>query len=64
MAVRIDDGGEPENLSRTADDDYSPAWSPDGAVIAFTRNAEIWLMGSDGSDQAPLVAGLWPAWRP
>jgi len=63
MAVVVE-GGEPENLSRATDDDYSPAWSPDGSVIAFTRNAEIWLMGSDGSNQAPLVAGLWPAWRP
>jgi Tol biopolymer transport system component len=57
-------GGQPENLSRATDDDYGPAWSPDGILIAFTRNNEIWLMGADGSNQAPLLAGQWPAWRP
>jgi TolB protein len=58
------EGGDPENLSRASDDDFGPAWSRDGTVIAFTRNNEIWLMRADGSNQAPLLAGQWPAWRP
>ena len=58
------EGGSPENLSHSSDDDFGPAWSPDGTLIAFTRNNEIWLMNPDGSSQAPLVAGQWPAWRP
>lgn len=58
------DGGQPENLSGATEDDYGPAWAPNGALIAFTRNHEIWLMAADGSDQAPLLAGQWPAWRP
>lgn len=57
-------GGDPENLSRASDDDFGPAWSPDGTVIAFNRNNEIWLMDADGSNQAPLLTGQWPAWRP
>ena len=38
----------------------APAWSPDGAQIAFLtdRNGtyEIWVMNADGSNQHPLLA--------
>ncbi|MGI8983969.1 MAG: hypothetical protein ACR2HM_05485 [Acidimicrobiales bacterium] len=48
--------------------DLSPAWSPDGRGIAFTRNDDIWVMNADGSGQRPLVAlpGIEasPAWSP
>jgi Tol biopolymer transport system component len=27
-----------------------PVWSPDGSRIAFTRNAEIYVVGADGSN--------------
>lgn len=57
-------GGNRENLSGASDDDFGPAWSPDGSVIGFNRNNEIWLMNADGSNQVPLLSGQWPAWRP
>lgn len=38
----------------------APAWSPDGASIAFLTDRtgawEIWVMNSDGSNQRPLFA--------
>jgi hypothetical protein len=45
----------------TSGSDSDPAWSPDGTKIAFTRhdNANetegIWMVDSDGSDEAPVV---------
>ncbi len=43
-------------------DDSSPAWSPDGTWIAFTRmkprtemGRQIWLMRADGSEAHPLT---------
>jgi Ca2+-binding RTX toxin-like protein len=52
--------------------DYEPAWSPDGAQIAFTSDrdgpAEIYVMNADGSGQANLsmnAAGdSEPDWQP
>ena len=52
--------------------DRDPAWSPDGAKIAFMSsdrgNPEIYLMNADGSGQTRLTnsAGLdsSPTWSP
>ncbi|MFN2525652.1 MAG: TolB family protein [Actinomycetota bacterium] len=55
--------------------DYSPAWSPDGSRIAFTRAAlgqapgDIYLMDPDGSDQvnltrSPARRDHHPSWSP
>lgn len=45
--------------------DRDPAWSPDGRRIAFSRDAEIWVMDADGSDARSLgVRGVEPAWSP
>ena len=50
----------------------SPAWSPDGATIAFTRftgtQADIWVMNADGSSAKRLTSGaaldVLPSWSP
>jgi Tol biopolymer transport system component len=51
----------------------TPAWSPDGATIAYSLlqsgdHCGIWLMNADGSGQRPLTDGSTcdrePAWRP
>lgn len=56
--------------------EYSPAWSPDGQTIAFSRSCsagiiggeEIWTMHADGSDPVRLTAHCGgadsPAWSP
>jgi Tol biopolymer transport system component len=52
--------------------DYSPAISPDGSKIAFTRaeggNQNIWLMNRDGSGLTALTAvtgdAIEPVWSP
>jgi TolB protein len=49
------------------DDDTEPAWSPDGARIAWRRDWNIWVMNADGSDKQPLTSGLsarTPKWSP
>jgi TolB protein len=37
-----------------------PAWSPDGRVIAFIGNNELWLMKADGSEPRQLAPGPLP----
>jgi Tol biopolymer transport system component len=50
-----------------------PAWSPDGARIAYVSNVrgdlELWVMAADGSGQHPLTsdpgfAHFEPSWSP
>ena len=50
----------------------NPAWSPDGASIAFESRrggrADIWVMRADGTEQAPLTSDAGdethPDWSP
>jgi Tol biopolymer transport system component len=51
--------------------DFWPTWSPDGNLIAFTRQittGQIWVMNADGTGQHAITAGSeesdQPAWRP
>ena len=69
-------GANQINLTNSSDvDEQSPAWSPDGRLIAFqsARNspqgeADIWVMNADGSNQHPVTdhngASISAAWFP
>jgi TolB protein len=52
-----------------SDDASSPAWSPDGKEIAYTRGAgvapQVWVMNADGTDPHQIAAsGNNPDWSP
>ena len=51
-----DFGRKQTNVSKNPDNDFEPAWSPEGKQIAFlsTRDGarEIYTMKDDGSNQA------------
>ena len=66
----FDDGS---GRSVLAEEAYGPAWSPDGALIAFVRtfgdptgrSNEVWVMAPDGSGQRKLAdGGSRPRWSP
>lgn len=57
-------GNSEVNLTNSpATRDEDPAWSPDGSKIAWSRDNNIWVMNSDGSQQVQLTSVL-AAWRP
>lgn len=53
-------------LTFSSGEDGDPAWSPDGARIAFSSSRDarthIWVMAADGSNQQRLTDG-WVAMR-
>jgi dipeptidyl aminopeptidase/acylaminoacyl peptidase len=66
-------GGGLRRLTSTAEHEFSPAWSPDGAHIAFVRNlggseSDIFVMRADGSEVVRLTDSPGPdeepAWLP
>jgi Tol biopolymer transport system component len=70
------ESGETERLTESEANDVSPAWSPDGSLVAFTSDRsdpeahenEIYVMTATGDDVRRLtdntVWDLEPAWRP
>jgi Tol biopolymer transport system component len=45
-----------------------PAWSPDGADLAFSMQGDIWRVGAAGGEAVALTKGPWyyfePVWSP
>jgi Tol biopolymer transport system component len=71
--ISADGSGRAQLTESPADsytESFAPAWSPDGASIAFVHsdeegNVDVWVMRADGSDQHELLAdGGSPAWSP
>ena len=49
------DGRRKRRLTRNRVVDSSPAWSPDGAQILFTRTGDLWVMSREGTRQRRLA---------
>ena len=79
MDVKVNNGvitteNEPIRLTRTSGYEWSPTWSPDGKLIAFTslrddkENYEVYVMAPDGSNQTRLTVDpaddIIPRWWP
>lgn len=41
-----------------------PAWSPDGARVAFHSDSGVHVIGINDSDEVRVAAGRYPAWSP
>ena len=75
--IWVMDGGSPfplltaKKLSDNLDNNHSPAWSPDGAQIAFISdthgNADVFIMNADGSNVRRITYDkandYHPTWR-
>jgi Tol biopolymer transport system component len=58
-------GGSPRRLLAGTD----AAWSPDGTLLAYARNGDLWLANDDGSGRRPLTrtpnaTESEPSWSP
>lgn len=60
------EGRAPTRLTTSPDYDSSPSLSPDGSLVAYTKNGLIAVMNLDGSNARMVgaVAGSDPAWSP
>jgi hypothetical protein len=70
------DGANPRRLTMDGEDDHSPAWSEDGALVAFDRpeaddpgRRGIWVVRADGTEppvdlQPGEEVGAAPDWSP
>src|SRR4029077_20104246 len=60
------DGSRQTNVSKSRASEDWPAWSPNGATIAFTRSSNgkdaVYVMNADGSNVRRLAAGTQPSW--
>lgn len=74
--VMAADGSDPRPVTETFIDEYSPAFSPDGAWLVITAGTgsdhhgtfDLWLLRPDGSERRLISAApntqMEPAWRP
>ena len=65
----IDVASQKETELTAVDSASAPAWSPNGAQIAFVHGAQIWVVTPDGTGEKPLTSGPpggddLPAWSP
>ena len=62
------DGGDVRQITSNDGSDFVPEWSPDGALIAFRRDADIWTVPGDGGEASNLTNSEedddHPAWSP
>ena len=42
----------------------APAWSPDGARLAYARNGQVYVANADGAGEVAVGAGDAPSWSP
>jgi hypothetical protein len=66
LAIDRLDAGSGRRAALTAGPaDLWPAWSPDGATIAFTRRNDAWLMAANGARERRLTTDATdPVWSP
>jgi TolB protein len=71
QAIKADGTGEPRPIVTSPEFDHSPAWSPDGTKIVFTRGGStaergLWVVGADGSNPTRIhsVGGYQSDWQP
>jgi len=58
------DGSMDTRLTDNKDEDRFPSWGANG-LITFTRNGNLFIMNSDGTNQIKLLdSGNFPNWRP
>jgi hypothetical protein len=48
-------GGAVTQLTNDREPDAAPAWSPDGARIAYSRAGELWTLAATGGGAAALL---------
>jgi dipeptidyl aminopeptidase/acylaminoacyl peptidase len=65
------DGTGATQITNGSAQDSSPAWSPDGKQVAFSRDGSVYVMEADGTDlhavfsgPSPALSGRSPAWSP